>query len=91
MPGPVSDSYDPEFSTGERAREFAEKLQALHAFFGGLIDAPPVDYRRLPDLPPGKALTACLPEKDWRFIRYALETAHVHHFGEFMPPRREPS
>lgn len=29
MPGPVSDSYDPEFGTGANAQEVAEAIRAL--------------------------------------------------------------
>lgn len=82
MPGPVSDSYDPEFTTGERADEFEQCLVRLHGFVGGLIGKPPVDYRTLPDLPPGETIMASLPERDWRFIRYALEAARRDHFGD---------
>ena len=37
MPGPVSDSYDPEFSTGENAREVRDGLNDVL----GVIEAVP--------------------------------------------------
>jgi hypothetical protein len=75
MPGPVSDSYDPEFGTGEAAAEFREHLQELHRQVGSIIGSPPIDFRKLPNQPPGPKRDASFCERDWRFIRFALETA----------------
>ncbi len=75
MPGPTSDSFDPDFGTAERADEFREHLGRLYARVAELIGSPPVDFRTLPDREAGELLTHTFSERDWRFIRYALESA----------------
>lgn len=74
MPGPVSDSYHPEFGTAEKADEFRDCVQDVYGKVSKLIKSPPVDFRTLPELKAGKTITGALNERDWRFIRYALES-----------------
>jgi len=73
MPGPVSDSYDPEFSTADQRYEFVQNYVRLHKKISEFINAPPVDYRRIPYQPKGRLINGLLCERDWRFIRFAME------------------
>lgn len=74
MPGPVSDAYDPEFGTATAAAEFRDNVWKLHKMVGDIIKSPPVHFTNLPHLAPGPSVKAELCERDWRFIRYALES-----------------
>ena len=80
MPGPVSDSYDPEFSTGENCAEIREALDGVYERISTLLrQAPPLyilDLVRTPanNFTPAK-VSATLTTKQWRLIRFALERA----------------
>lgn len=77
MPGPVSDSFDPEFGTSSNAAEIAYALDEVYArvtaYLGG---APPIYVLDLvrADLP--RLIPATLTEREWRIIRFALERAN---------------
>lgn len=76
MPGPVSDSYDPEFGTAERAEAIREAIEEMHKELGLIIGAPPdhiLDVVRRSN--PGPLLQAELTEKQWRILRFACERA----------------
>lgn len=77
MPGPVSDSYDPEWSTTAVADEIENQLKIVYARVSEvLLCKPPLDIRELinrDDLK--KPIAAAMSEKDWRLIRFALERA----------------
>ena len=76
MPGPVSDSYDPEFSTGANAdqvlvalREVREKMTAAI----GSKELKPIV--QVAAGKPGPAKGVVLSERDLRLLRFALDRA----------------
>ena len=74
MPGPVSDSYDPEWGTSANAELIHCALQDLYDKLSAKLgDKPPIyilDLVKL-DLPMEKSIT--LTEKELRLLRFALE------------------
>jgi hypothetical protein len=77
MPGPVSDSYDPEWGTGSNRDKIAGALKTMHGVVGIILsNSPPVNVLDLvrPNALP-QPITATLTEKQWRLIRFALERA----------------
>ena len=78
MPGPVSDSYDPEFGTAANCAEIKEALQEVYDILSNtvlkrkqpLFILDLVRKNDLKDFIPGT-----LTERDWRIIRFALERA----------------
>lgn len=76
MPGPVSDSYDPEWSTTANAAEIEDALSEVYDRISGILGgrAPlyVLDLVRS-DLP--TPISATLSEREWRVIRFALERA----------------
>lgn len=76
MPGPVSDSYDPEWGTAERGAAIAEELSILHGLLSAILDnKPPMYILDLVDSKLPRPITATLTERDWRLLRFALERA----------------
>lgn len=76
MPGPVSDSYDPEFGTAERAEAIREAIEAMHTEIGAIIGKPPdhiLDVVRRSD--GGARISAGLTERQWRILRFACGRA----------------
>lgn len=76
MPGPVSDSYDPEFSTSENCDKIIRTLRPMYDILSALLhNSKPIYILDLidEDLPEKSTLT--LSEKQWRLIRFALERA----------------
>ncbi len=78
MPGPVSDSYDPEFSTGENARMVRELVEVardqISAWIGSeeLMDIVGVaegGLIRMVEIGP------TIPEKSLRAMRFGLNRA----------------
>lgn len=77
MPGPMSDSYDPEWGTSSNAAEISEALdEVYHRVSGVLGGRPPQEILGLvrSDLP--QPISATLTEREWRLIRFALERAN---------------
>lgn len=76
MPGPVSDSYDPEWGTSSNAALITEQLWGVYdkisSILGGATPYYILDLVQK-DLP--ECLPATLTEKEWRLIRFALERA----------------
>lgn len=76
MPGPVSDSYDPEFGTGENARLVREEVEFLRDHIGkGLGDPLPIL-----DVVRGARAGAhvkdfAFSERERRILRFALNRA----------------
>lgn len=76
MPGPVSDSYDPEFGTGENASRIREALGEVYERVSVVLGKrKPLYVLRLVDSSLPKRITATLSEKEWHLIRFALERA----------------
>ena len=82
MPGPVSDSYDPEWGTSSAGGEIKEALSQVYdriseVIAEGVAPMPSnpifiVDLVRV-ELP--KRIEDTLTEKQWRLVRFALERA----------------
>lgn len=79
MPGPVSDSYDPEWGTSANGDEIRSALDAVYEkltkTLGNMAPMPILELvgsteRRLQD-----GITARLTEKEWRLLRFAVERA----------------
>ena len=77
MPGSVSDSYHPEFSTGENAYRIKEALQELYDYLTIIVlDGEPPKYILDVLDKRGSRICADLWERQWRLIRFALERAN---------------
>lgn len=78
MPGPVSDSHDPEWGTGAKADEIRLALRQLyHTLSDKLGGRPPIyigDLVDRIDLMDNKA-TATFSEWELRILRFSLERA----------------
>ncbi len=76
MPGPVSDSYDPEWGTGAVRDEIDTALLNLYHEISRLLDGcrpmPIVELVRT-DLP--ERTSRSFSEKELRLLRYSLERA----------------
>jgi hypothetical protein len=80
MPGPVSDSYDPEFGTGQNANDVREALQHLRKQITHAIGTEELDYivhvvHRQQVGVRGKAQRVPLYETELRLIRFAIDRA----------------
>ncbi len=75
MPGPVSDSYDPEFSTGENAVDVREAVEQAVARIGGRLGSKLRDIVEVVRGNDGKRFTLSLTEKELRVIRFGLNRA----------------
>jgi hypothetical protein len=78
MPGPVSDSYDPEWGTLANAESIEEALDSMYDRVSGILgQEPPVDIRVLvaESYKRSRLLPATLTEWEWRIVRFALECA----------------
>lgn len=74
MPGPVSDSFDPEFGTGQNADDVRDAIQGIAGMFTEKLG----DRRYIVDVvngPPGELLHIKLSDRQGRIIRFALERA----------------
>ena len=73
MPGPVSDSYDPEFSTSQNE---ADVMQAAREVSRRVTDIIGSDrLRNIVELvhgEPGPTFAGTLTEREWRIIRFCL-------------------
>ncbi len=77
MPGPVSDSYDPEFGTSANVQRMSAALRRLYADLsseaslgGPLFILDVVDSRKLT-----RRISLDLSEREVRLLRFALERA----------------
>lgn len=76
MPGPVSDSYDPEWGTGENKAAISSELEAVYRIVSSVVhERPPVYILNLVRADMPQPITATLTEKQWRMIRFAIERA----------------
>lgn len=77
MPGSVSDSYDPEFSTASNARDICSAIQdVVNKITAGPLEDKPV--RNILEVVHGKAgslRSIVLSDKEWRVIRFACNRA----------------
>jgi hypothetical protein len=75
MPGPVSDSYDPEFSTSANAEEVRLAIQSIVHRVTGELGATLADIVQVVHGEPGPAYTWRLTEQELRIIRFGLNRA----------------
>lgn len=76
MPGPVSDSYDPEWGTSSKREEIDDALEHVYDRLTGLLSGmPPEDIRRLVNEDREQPIPATLTEWEWRILRFAVERA----------------
>lgn len=77
MPGPVSDSYDPEFGTGANAAKVGAAVAgvalAIDGILGGAERKDILAVVESEDM--GPVIAARLTEVQWRVIRFALYRA----------------
>ena len=76
MPGPVSDSYDPEWGSAANGGLIADALRSVYGHVTEILDGKPPKYildLLREDL--AGQIPATLTEKEWRVIRFALERA----------------
>jgi len=75
MPGPVSDSYDPEFGTSSNCQLVKDEIKKQVDKIGELL-GPRLKYIvSVCEGPQGKGKTLRLTEKELRVIRFALNRA----------------
>lgn len=77
MPGPVSDSYDPEFGTGENAEFVRTAIQSVQRV---VCDGLPEERRNIVEVAregpkASKRLVVRLTENERRILRFALDRA----------------
>jgi hypothetical protein len=75
MPGPISDSYDPEFGTGHNAHVVRQGLQEVVAKVSEILTS---DRQYIVDVVEGEdgpMHTVPLTERELRIIRFGLERA----------------
>lgn len=75
MPGPVSDSYDPEFSTGENARNVADGIKEALDIISKTLGPKLKNVIEVAQGPPGKSVSVRLTERQRRLIRFGLNRA----------------
>ena len=76
MPGPVSDSYDPEWGTAANGDEIRDALSDVYDRLSGILGGrEPMWIMELvgADLP--TPIAATLSEREWRLLRFACERA----------------
>jgi hypothetical protein len=77
MPGPVSDSYDPEWGTSDNTEMISHSLGKVYAKISRILGGKPPIYIlelcRAEDM--RGVISATLTEKEWRLIRFAIERA----------------
>lgn len=77
MPGPVSDSYDPEWGTGDNREKIACAMKDVYGEISNILGNPPPVFilQLLEQKMLDGSVTATLSIKQWRIIRFALERA----------------
>ena len=75
MPGPVSDSYDPEFGTGENAHDVAEGLHEVVDLMGESLGDELKNIVEVAQGGEGQCVYVRLSERHRRLIRFGLNRA----------------
>jgi hypothetical protein len=76
MPGPVSDSYDPEWGTTANGDPIRDALQSLYVTVSAILgNQPPLPILDLVHMKLPEPIAATLTTKQWRLLRFALERA----------------
>lgn len=73
MPGPTSDSYDPEFGTGAAANDVRDAIQGIVDQIGVKLGPELVNIVQVAhSAPPGGAAGIVFGERQMRLIRFGL-------------------
>ncbi len=72
MPGPVSDSYDPEFSTTANAQLVRESTQGVVSAITEVLGPQLHSIVQVCERADGPKLSLQLSERQWRIIRFNL-------------------
>ena len=75
MPGPVSDSYDPEFGTGSNAADVREGIEEVIRRATLVLGPGLKNIVQVVQGEPGMMLGRPLTEREWRIVRFALNRA----------------
>lgn len=77
MPGPVSDSYDPEFSTSTNANDVRTAIQqVVGKLENSSLKGKPVEHiLQVIHGKNGSIHAVPLSEREWRIIRFSLNRA----------------
>ncbi len=75
MPGPVSDSYDPEFSTESNANDIGEAIEEVRSLLDGLLNVEPKDIVSVVHGSAMRLISSRLSERSWRILRFCTERA----------------
>jgi hypothetical protein len=75
MPGPVSDSYDPEFGTGSNAEDVKFAMEAVVNRIGKKIGSELKNIVEIAQGPVGKRESFDLSEAELRVIRFSINRA----------------
>lgn len=74
-PGPVSDSYDPEFGTGANAHDVAAAIRIVRGRLSRLLGKKLKNIVEIAQGPAGPRHELILSERDLRVIRFCLDRA----------------
>jgi len=72
MPGPVSDSYDPEFGTGANAADVREGIGSVIYDVKQMLGPELKDIVEVAQSKDTKLLRLRLSERRWRLVRFGL-------------------
>lgn len=75
MPGPVSDSYDPEFGTGANAALVHDAICEVIPLVDRVLNSERKNIVEVAAGEGGPALQNSLTEKEWRIVRFCLHRA----------------
>jgi hypothetical protein len=75
MPGPVSDSYDPEFSTGSNASDVREAIEEVRDKIGKPLGPALKNIVSVVHGKPGDLHQFRFTEREMRVIRFGLNRA----------------
>lgn len=76
MPGPVSDSFDPEFGTGENCRMVQKRIEEVRdKIVGKRLGSDLKNILEVTCGPAGRLFGVTLSERDLRVIRFAMNRA----------------
>lgn len=76
MPGPVSDSYDPEWGTGANREDIAEAIQEVYDKLSKMLGGvPPLYILDVVHRAEGESYAVNLSERQIRLLRFACERA----------------
>lgn len=75
MPGPVSDSYDPEFGTGDNAQAVKNAIECVRDKIAKELGSELRNIVEVARSRNGKKLNTTFTEKELRVIRFCLNRA----------------